>query len=169
MFMILVYGYMRHLYSSGETEEACRTDIRFMWISGPADAPDHSTIARFQNDRLVPVTEDLFYQLTEKLTELNEISYSNVFVDGTKTEDRTVNRRSGIGNGFRFFCDKFLFEARSTSTCHFLFFFIPRKGGSHETQHIHSLCRKFAKKQKNPAFFVDFYYIRCYYIFLQRY
>ena len=86
MFMILVYGYMRHLYSSREIEEACRTDIRFMWILGPADAPDHSTIARFQNDRLVPVIEDLFYQLIEKLIELNEISYSNVFVDGTKIE-----------------------------------------------------------------------------------
>ena len=80
MFMILVYGYMRHLYSSGEIEEACRTDIRFMWILGPADAPDHSTIARFQNERLVHVIEDLFYQLIEKLIELNEISYSNVFI-----------------------------------------------------------------------------------------
>ena len=86
MFMILVYGYMRHLYSSREIEEACRTDIRFMWILGLEEALDHSTIARFQNERLVPVIEDLFYQLTEKLIELNEVSYTNVFVDGTKIE-----------------------------------------------------------------------------------
>lgn len=86
MFILIVYGYMRRLYSSRDIEEACKTDIRFMWILRMEEAPDHSTIARFQNERLVPVIEDLFYQLANKLIELNEISYSNVFVDGTKIE-----------------------------------------------------------------------------------
>lgn len=49
-------------------------------------APDHSTIARFQNEKLVPVIEDLFYQLIERLVDMNEVSYTNVFVDGTKIE-----------------------------------------------------------------------------------
>lgn len=49
-------------------------------------APDHATIARFQNERLVPVIEDLFYQLANKLVELGEISYNNIFIDGTKIE-----------------------------------------------------------------------------------
>lgn len=86
MFILIVYGYMRRLYSSRDIEEACKTDIRFMWILGMEEAPNHSTIARFQNERLVPVIEDLFYQLAEKLMEMNEISYTNVFVDGTKIE-----------------------------------------------------------------------------------
>ena len=86
MFIILVYAYMRRLYSSRQIEEACKTDIRFMWILGPEPAPDHSTIARFQNEKLVPVMEDLFYQLINQLMDLNEVSYTNVFVDGTKIE-----------------------------------------------------------------------------------
>lgn len=86
MFILLVYGYMRRLYSSRDIEEACKTNIRFMWILGMEEAPDHSTIARFQNERLVSVIEELFYQLANKLTELNEISYTNVFMDGTKIE-----------------------------------------------------------------------------------
>ena len=86
LFMVLVYSYMRRLYSSRQIEEACKTDIRFMWILGMEAAPDHSTIARFQNERLVPVIEDLFYQLINKLVEMGEISYTNVFVDGTKIE-----------------------------------------------------------------------------------
>ena len=86
MFIVLVYAYMRRLYSSRQIEEACRTDIRFMWILGMEDAPDHSTIARFQNERLTPVIEDLFYQLIHKLVEMGEVSYTNVFVDGTKIE-----------------------------------------------------------------------------------
>ena len=86
MFMILIYAYMNRLYSSREIESACRTDIRFMWILGLEEAPDHSTIARFQNGRLVPVIEELFYQFIEKLVEMGEVSYTNVFVDGTKIE-----------------------------------------------------------------------------------
>ena len=57
-----------------------------MWILGHEPAPDHSTIARFQNEKLVPVMEDLFYQLIEQLIGMNEVSYTNVFVDGTKME-----------------------------------------------------------------------------------
>ena len=86
MFMVLVYAYMRRLYSSRQIEEACRTDIRFMWILGMESAPDHSTIARFQNKRLAPVIEDLFYQLIHQLVKMGEVSYTNVFVDGTKIE-----------------------------------------------------------------------------------
>lgn len=86
LFIILVYAYMKRLYSSRQIEEACKTDIRFMWILGNEDAPDHSTIARFQNEKLVPVIEDLFYQLINQLVEMNEVSYTNVFVDGTKIE-----------------------------------------------------------------------------------
>ena len=86
LFILLVYAYMRRIYSSRQIEEACKTDIRFMWILGMEEAPDHSTIARFQNGKLAPVIEDLFYQLVEKLIEMNEVSYTNVFVDGTKIE-----------------------------------------------------------------------------------
>ena len=57
-----------------------------MWILGMEQAPDHSTIARFQNEKLVPVMEDLFYQLVNQLIDMNEVSYTNVFVDGTKIE-----------------------------------------------------------------------------------
>ena len=86
MFILLVYGYMRRLYSSRQIEEACKTDIRFMWILGNEEAPDHSTIARFQNEKLVPAIEDLFYQLIDKLMDMGEVSYTNVFIDGTKIE-----------------------------------------------------------------------------------
>ena len=77
LFIILVYAYMRRIYSSRQIEDACRTDIRFMWILGDEAAPDHSTIARFQNEKLIPVIENLFYQLIDKLIEMGEVSYTN--------------------------------------------------------------------------------------------
>ena len=34
MFQILVYAYLRNIYSSRRIEEFCRNDIRFMWLTG---------------------------------------------------------------------------------------------------------------------------------------
>lgn len=95
IFMLLVYGYMNRLYSSREIENACRTDIRFMWILQDEPVPDHSTIARFQEGKLLPVIEDLFYQLIMKLMSLGEVSYDHAFVDGTKIE-ANANRYSFV-------------------------------------------------------------------------
>lgn len=86
LFEILVFAYMNGIYSSRDIEKACKTDIRFMWILQNEPAPDHSTIARFQNEKLTTVIEDLFYQLIAKLSEIGEISFQNIFVDGTKIE-----------------------------------------------------------------------------------
>ena len=86
IFELIVYGYMTEKYSSREIENACRTDIRFMYILGSEPVPDHTTISRFQNERLTEVIEDLFYQLVMKLYELKEVKFKNIFVDGTKIE-----------------------------------------------------------------------------------
>ena len=67
LFEIIVFAYMCGIYASREIENACLHDIRFMWILNGEPVPDHSTIARFQNERLTGVMEELFYQLTERL------------------------------------------------------------------------------------------------------
>ena len=86
MFEILVFAYLNGIYSSRDIEHVCKTDIRFMWLLQGQSAPDHSTFARFQNERLVEVIEDLFYQFIKRLHELGEISFRNIFIDGTKIE-----------------------------------------------------------------------------------
>ena len=62
MFEILVFAYLNGIYSSRDIEHVCKTDIRFMWLLHGQSAPDHSTFARFQNERLVEVIEELFFQ-----------------------------------------------------------------------------------------------------------
>jgi len=86
LFKILVYGYMTGNYSCRDIERACKRDICFMWLLNGSAVPDNSTIARFQNERLLPVIEKLFYQVVEKLYEMKEIKFENIFVDGTKIE-----------------------------------------------------------------------------------
>ena len=86
LFEIIVFAYMEHMYSGRDIEKACRTDIRFMWLLDGEPAPSHATISRFQDERLSNVIEGLFYQFVEKLYELGEVKYKNLFVDGTKIE-----------------------------------------------------------------------------------
>lgn len=86
MFQVLVYAYMNKIYSTRKIEGACRRDINFMWLIQGHNAPDHNTIARFRTGRLSECVEDLFNQLVVKLSELGEIKYENIFIDGTKIE-----------------------------------------------------------------------------------
>ena len=85
MFSI-VYANMQGIFSSRTIEEACKTDIRFMWLLQYEPAPDHTTTARFLEKNMNGCAEGLFYQLVQKLSEIGEIEFESMFVDGTKTE-----------------------------------------------------------------------------------
>lgn len=95
LFKIIVYGYMTGNYSCRSIENACKRDICFMWLLNGSVPPDAVTIARFQNIRLLPVIESLFYQFIELLYLSNDISFTNIFVDGTKIE-ANANRYSFV-------------------------------------------------------------------------
>ena len=86
LFKVVVYAYMNNIYSSRDIERECERNICFMYLLNGMKAPDHTTIARFQNKILTGVMEEIFYELIEKLSERNEIQFKNLFVDGTKIE-----------------------------------------------------------------------------------
>ena len=86
MFELLVFGYMERKFSSYAIEKACHTDIRFMWLLAGEPTPSVATIKRFQSEKLSEAMEGLFYQFVNKLHEIGEIKFKNLFVDGTKIE-----------------------------------------------------------------------------------
>ncbi|OEF98133.1 IS1182 family transposase [Desulfuribacillus alkaliarsenatis] len=86
LFKVITYAYMNNIYSSRKIETACKRDINFMWLLEGNPAPDHSTIARFRKQYLDNAAEELFYQVIEHLHQVGEISYENLFIDGTKIE-----------------------------------------------------------------------------------
>lgn len=86
LFRIMVYGYMKKIYSSRALERACKEDIGFMWLLEGTRAPDHNTIARFRRERLEGVMQELFAQLVQRLHARGEIGFENLFADGTKIE-----------------------------------------------------------------------------------
>ena len=57
-----------------------------MWLLGGEPAPSDSMITRFMRGHLAEVIEALFYQFVEKLYEMGEVKFKNLFVDGTKIE-----------------------------------------------------------------------------------
>lgn len=91
LFKLIVYGYMRKLFSTREIEDACRRDICFMWLLNGEPTPDHTTISRFEDDKLSSEIEDLFYQLINKFYELGEVKFENLFVDGTKSKQMQID------------------------------------------------------------------------------
>ncbi len=60
MFSIIVFANMKGIYSSRGIEEACKTDIRFMWLLQYHKAPDHSTISRFLENNMSGCAEAFF-------------------------------------------------------------------------------------------------------------
>ena len=86
LFEIILFAYMERKFSSHQIVKCCRTDIRFMWLLNGEPAPSVATVKRFLSEKLTDVIEDLFYQFVEKLHEMGEVKYQNLFVDGTKIE-----------------------------------------------------------------------------------
>ena len=95
LLKVLMYGYLRLIYSSREIERACRENICFMYLLEDNPAPDHNTIARFRAERLRGLEKELLEQFVAMLAEWSFVSLATVFIDGTKIE-ANANRYSFV-------------------------------------------------------------------------
>ena len=86
LLKILLYGYVRNIYSSRKLEQACRENINFMYLLEDHPAPDHNTINRFRSKYLLGHETGLLEQMTAMLMEWGFVSMESVFIDGTKIE-----------------------------------------------------------------------------------
>ncbi len=85
LLKILVYAYLRNLYSSRKIEQSLSENIHFMWLSGQA-APDHNTISNFRSGKLKGRFKKIFNQVVLLLCEQGYLSLKDIYVDGTKIE-----------------------------------------------------------------------------------
>lgn len=85
LLKVLVYAYLRNIYSSRKIEEMLKENIHMMWISG-MNKPDHHTINRFRSERLKKVLEEIFSQIVELLIEAGALSIKEIYIDWTKIE-----------------------------------------------------------------------------------
>lgn len=85
LLKILVYAYLRNLYSSRKIEQALGENVHFMWLSGNV-VPDHNTISNFRSGRLKGKFKKIFNQVVVLLADQGYLSLKDIYVDGTKIE-----------------------------------------------------------------------------------
>ena len=85
MLKILVYAYLRNIFSSRKIEMAVREHIHFMWLAG-GNEPDHHSINRFRGNRMEGVFKEVFSQVVLLLHEAGHLSLQQAYIDGTKLE-----------------------------------------------------------------------------------
>lgn len=86
MLAILAYAYANSVFSTRKIEEACRSNIKFMYLLEGKPAPDHVTISRFITKRLRPCIKEIFAQMGMLLERIGAATPDDIFIDGTKIE-----------------------------------------------------------------------------------
>lgn len=85
LLKVVVYGYLRNIYSSRKIEQALNENVHFMWLSGGAK-PDHNTINDFRGKRLQGQLKKVFNQVVMLLMEAGAVGLKEAVLDGTKIE-----------------------------------------------------------------------------------
>lgn len=106
MFLkVIIYSYLRNIYSSRKIEQALQENIHFMWLSGGA-TPDHGTINDFRSKRLKEDLKKIFNQVVLLLAEEGVLSLKELYVDGTKIE-ANANRYTFVwANSIKYYKEK---------------------------------------------------------------
>jgi transposase len=85
LLKVVVYAYVSNIYSSRKMEEACRSNIHFMWLAA-MQYPDHNTLNRFRSTRLQDALRTVFKQVVLLLAGEGLLSLKELYTDGTKIE-----------------------------------------------------------------------------------
>ena len=105
LLKVVVYGYMNNIYSSRKLEDACKSDIRFMWLAA-MNTPDHNTINTFRGIKLQAALKAIFTQVVELLAAEGLLSIKEIYTDGTKIE-ANANRYTFVwGNAIKGYKEK---------------------------------------------------------------
>jgi transposase len=85
LLKVLIYGYVKKIYSTRQIAAAIRENIHFMWLSG-GNRPDFRTINDFRGKRLTGIIQEVFAQLVLYLASRGYVNLTHYFTDGTKIE-----------------------------------------------------------------------------------
>ena len=80
LLKVLVYAYLKNIYSSRKIEQVLYENVHFMWLSGGAK-PDHNTINDFRGKRLKGHLKKVFNQVVVLLAEQGVLSLKELTLD----------------------------------------------------------------------------------------
>lgn len=96
LFQLIICGIMNGKTSLRELRDACKTDLRMIYLLHGKKVPSHERFGSFIREHLAgSVCENLFYQLIQELIRRGAIELADLFVDGTKIE-ANANRYSFV-------------------------------------------------------------------------
>ena len=100
LLKVLIYSYLRNIYTTRGIEDQLKENVHFMWLSGMS-RPDHNTIFRFRSKRLQGEIKKIFGMVVALLAEEGIISIKEAYLDGTKIE-ANANRYTFVwGNAIK--------------------------------------------------------------------
>ncbi len=82
---IILFAFMENIRTLRGIEKACKTDIRFMWLS-KNEKPSHTTLANFINNDLNENIEKIFIEINKVIIHKRKVDTSKLYIDGTKIE-----------------------------------------------------------------------------------
>lgn len=85
LLKVVVYAYLRNIYSSRKMEQALRENVHFMWLAAGAK-PDHNTLNDFRGKRLKGELKKIFAEVVVLLSEAGAVTLKEAVLDGTKIE-----------------------------------------------------------------------------------
>jgi transposase len=85
MLKIIVYAYIKGIYSSRKIAEQLEENIYFMWLAGH-QKPNFRTINRFRSERMKDIIYETFFSIMDLLHQEGMVKLEDYFVDGTKIE-----------------------------------------------------------------------------------
>lgn len=85
MLKVILFSEMLGGMSYRELENACKNDIRFMFLA-EEQTPSHNTFKNFVNNHLINNIHDIFLIINKYLIEVNNINIDELYIDGTKVE-----------------------------------------------------------------------------------
>lgn len=88
---VILYGFLRRIFSSRDLEEAIHVRLDFRWLAHGTNL-DHSTICNFRVDNDAPL-KDLFIQVVQIAAQMGHLPLASLGYDATRI--KANNRRSG--------------------------------------------------------------------------
>lgn len=80
----VLFGFMSGYTSLRQLEDACRTNIRFMYLMD-VETPSYKTFGDFINS-LDSFIEDIFVEINKKIFNEENVYLNHIYIDGTKLE-----------------------------------------------------------------------------------
>lgn len=81
----ILFGYMIGYRSTRRLEEACKNDIRFMYLISGMAAPSHTLINNVMNE-IKDKLDSLLLEINQEIIKREELELDKIYIDGTKIE-----------------------------------------------------------------------------------